>query len=153
MRITHKRKDRGPNSLDLCPYCISYGCDPMSMSPLFRHKVDERMRKQCCPSCGKPKEFCSCKSHLDTPAVMNTHNNKKLRQAKEMVQQRERAYQEWTSYKNALLQHISPEVYQEVHFSLKHHQVPDFPLHPFLQIAGEIGMNQDILAVGWLERK
>jgi len=68
MKIKKARKPRGikkngHRSLDMCPDCLSFYCDPMRMSSKFRDKVNKRRDLGVCPSCGaKP---CKCKSTLD----------------------------------------------------------------------------------------
>jgi len=63
-----KRKPRGikadgSRSLDMCPCCLSFHCDPGTMSFNFYVKTRERMRAGLCPSCGNNP--CKCKSSLD----------------------------------------------------------------------------------------
>lgn len=87
MRQVKPRKPRGiklngQRSMDLCPYCYSFGCNPMSMSHAFSEKIRKRLDNGQCPSCGKPKAFCSCKSSLNlhTGEIrLCTHNNRKMR--------------------------------------------------------------------------
>lgn len=53
-------KQDGTRSIDMCPHCYSFNCDPMCMSPRFSAKVDRRRAQGVCVSCGhKP---CRCKS-------------------------------------------------------------------------------------------
>ena len=62
-----KRKPRGikqdgTRSLDLCPGCFAFHCDPMSMSRKFMDKIDRRLAAGLCGACGhKP---CTCKSSI-----------------------------------------------------------------------------------------
>lgn len=75
-------KQNGRESEDLCPYCYSYNCDPTSMSKAFSDKITKRIKNGQCPSCGKPKAFCICKSSRDlhgNDARYITHNNRKER--------------------------------------------------------------------------
>ena len=67
-RLTKKaRKSRGNRadgnvSLDMCPDCFAFNCDPMSMSQKFRAKVRRRREAGLCGACGKKP--CQCKSSL-----------------------------------------------------------------------------------------
>jgi hypothetical protein len=63
-----QRKPRGikkdsNKSLDLCPCCYSFYCDPMTMSKKFDAKVRRRMNAGVCVSCGQNP--CKCKSTLN----------------------------------------------------------------------------------------
>lgn len=69
-----KRKPRGykltgEKSQDMCPGCIAFHCDPMSMSRKFQAKIRKRIGAGVCPACGaKPivkygRKICKCKSH------------------------------------------------------------------------------------------
>jgi hypothetical protein len=58
------KKPRKPRTTgrDMCPGCIAFGCDPMTMSRAFRRKVDARQAEGLCPACGRNP--CRCKSKL-----------------------------------------------------------------------------------------
>jgi hypothetical protein len=65
MKFKKKRKPRGTKlngsrSLDLCPCCLSYNCDPFTMSAKFYKKINNRRNKGLCPACGN--DPCTCKS-------------------------------------------------------------------------------------------
>lgn len=87
MRFIKSRKPRGrklngERSMDLCPCCYSFRCDPMGMSIKFQSKIHNRIKNGQCPACGRPTNYCSCKSSLklrsgETRIV--THNNRKRR--------------------------------------------------------------------------
>lgn len=67
--IKKTRKPRGmkldgTRSLDLCPHCFSFHCNPMTMSHEFSQKVDKRLRAGLCGACGQNP--CACKSTLKT---------------------------------------------------------------------------------------
>lgn len=55
-------KQDGTKSENMCPGCISFGCDPMSMSHKFRQKIKTRKSAGTCPACGNNP--CKCKSSL-----------------------------------------------------------------------------------------
>ena len=70
----HPKKGRKPRSvkadgvhmgMDMCPHCIAFNCDPLSMSPKFRNKIGKRLENNLCPSCGKNP--CKCKSSDSLP--------------------------------------------------------------------------------------
>ncbi len=55
-------KKNGYPSLDLCPGCFSFHCDPATMSRKFSEKISDRLKLGLCGACGhKP---CTCKSSL-----------------------------------------------------------------------------------------
>lgn len=66
--VKKKRKPRGIKqdgtpSLDMCPGCYAFFCDPMAMSYKFQEKIRRRISQGLCPACGaKP---CKCKSSLN----------------------------------------------------------------------------------------
>jgi|GEM_PF-3281412 len=68
LNVKKKRKPRGIKqdgtpSLDMCPGCYSFFCDPTVMSDKFREKIRRRISQGLCPACGaKP---CKCKSSLN----------------------------------------------------------------------------------------
>lgn len=60
-----ERKDRGykqngHRSIDFCDYCFKPGCDLTGGSPAYRRKIEKRLEKGLCPSCGNMP--CTCKS-------------------------------------------------------------------------------------------
>lgn len=62
-----KRKPRGKKldgsrSMDMCPYCYAFNCDPMMRSRKWDDKVRSRLARGLCPSCGASP--CKCKSSL-----------------------------------------------------------------------------------------
>lgn len=65
MKLKKARKPRGKKlsgypSMDMCPHCIAFGCDPMAMSDKFQAKMDRRSRAGVCRACGHNP--CRCKS-------------------------------------------------------------------------------------------
>lgn len=52
----------GTRSKNLCSHCLSYNCDPMTMSHAFSQKITRRDRAGLCRSCGQ--KSCVCKSQL-----------------------------------------------------------------------------------------
>lgn len=67
VKAKKKRKPRGMKldgtpSMDMCPYCIAFNCDPMGMSLPFQKKIDTRKAQGLCPACGANP--CKCKSSL-----------------------------------------------------------------------------------------
>jgi hypothetical protein len=58
------KKARKPRTtgMNMCPGCVAFGCDPMSMSHKFRAKIDKRLELGLCPACGKSP--CECKSSM-----------------------------------------------------------------------------------------
>jgi hypothetical protein len=63
--LKKKRKNRGikkdgTRSLDMCPCCYSFDCDPMRMSFKFSMKIRRRIIAGKCPACGCVQ--CKCKS-------------------------------------------------------------------------------------------
>lgn len=66
-KLKKKRKPRGikkngRRSMDMCPYCFAFGCDPMGMSRKFREKIEKRLKLGLCGACGHNP--CTCKSSL-----------------------------------------------------------------------------------------
>ena len=78
-----KRKPRGikltgERSLDLCDGCLSFHCDPMTMSAKFTRKITKRLENLQCPACGHRP--CTCKSgHRDQVDVRPYYHNKYLK--------------------------------------------------------------------------
>lgn len=68
MRFKKKRKSRTTGE-DLCPGCYSYNCDPMTMSKKFYDKIDKRIEKGLCPSCGNNP--CTCKYSMSDYSKKN----------------------------------------------------------------------------------
>ena len=67
MKVKKARKPRGTKlngrrSYNLCSCCLSYGCDPLTMSDKFKEKADRRSKAGVCRSCGHNP--CRCKSTL-----------------------------------------------------------------------------------------
>lgn len=52
----------GTRSMDMCPHCFAFHCDPMCMSRKFSQKIDRRRRSGLCRACGSNP--CKCKSSL-----------------------------------------------------------------------------------------
>lgn len=80
MRFVKPRKPRGikkdgSKSEDMCPECVSFGCDPFGMSPKFRQKMDKRLSDDVCRSCGS--EPCKCKSRKGIKAPILVTGGKK----------------------------------------------------------------------------
>jgi hypothetical protein len=42
----------GSRSLDMCPHCLRFNCDPMCISRELSDKFERRIKKGVCPSCG-----------------------------------------------------------------------------------------------------
>ena len=66
MRVKKERKPRGIKkdgrpSMDMCPHCFAFNCDPICMSPKFSAKINKRLRAGLCGACGANP--CKCKSH------------------------------------------------------------------------------------------
>lgn len=132
MRGRRKQRSLRPDGksygLSMCPYCFAYGCDPMAMSSAFSNRIHERLRRGECPMCGEPKSFCRCKSSEQLPPgvqTIRTHNNKKLRQAKEYVKAQEAAYRAWEAMSEGLVGCLGDKMYGEIWSSLRHHRIPD----------------------------
>lgn len=141
--------------MDMCPYCYSFGCDPMAMSPAFSQKIEERRRKGLCPCCGEPASFCKCKSSSQVAPgthVLRTHNNKKRNAAKQQVQCREAAYLAWAKNEDLLSGILGDNVYAEVYTALRNHQVPAAISWNQLQrkLFGST-LDQQLFAAGWDE--
>ncbi len=67
IRLKKKRKSRGVKlnghkSLDMCPCCLSFHCNPMFISLKLKAKFNKRMENGKCPACGNNP--CKCKSQL-----------------------------------------------------------------------------------------
>ena len=67
MKTQKLRKPRGIKlngnpSLDMCPHCYAFQCDPMTMSVKFQNKIRQRLDKGQCGACGH--QPCTCKSKL-----------------------------------------------------------------------------------------
>lgn len=58
-------KKDGSKSLDMCPHCLSFYCDPTMMSHKFSDKMSKRSRMGVCRACGSNP--CKCKSSLSVP--------------------------------------------------------------------------------------
>lgn len=72
MKFVRRRKPRGikkngRRSLDMCPDCFSFHCDPMTMSREFRAKIQRRLSLGLCGACGHNP--CTCRSTLITTKV------------------------------------------------------------------------------------
>lgn len=59
------KKLNGQASYDLCPHCLAYHCDPITMSPAFNAKVSQRSAQGVCRSCGHHP--CRCRSTCKLP--------------------------------------------------------------------------------------
>ena len=67
VKVKKARKPRGKKldgskSLDMCPHCLSFQCDPTMMSHKFSDKMSKRSRMGVCRACGSNP--CICKSSL-----------------------------------------------------------------------------------------
>lgn len=156
MRGRHKRRgfkaDGVTLGMDMYPYCYSFGCDPMAMSPAFQQKIDDRLRQGLCPCCGEPKAFCRCKSNgMIAPGThaIRTHNNKKRRAAREAVKRKEEAYQAWRRYEGILSSVLGETAYVDARWSLREHQVPSLPWERVAQCLEETGLDPELFAPGW----
>lgn len=68
MRVKKVRKPRGIKlnghpSMDMCPHCLSMGCDRMSDSTRWAGTKSDRDARGACRACGAIP--CICKSSLD----------------------------------------------------------------------------------------
>ena len=159
MRTTKQRKPRsikinGEPSLDMCSCCISFYCDPMSMSTEFRTKIRNRMRMHLCPACGQPNGFCQCKSSIQQEKTgrLITHNNKKLRRAWAEVHDRERAYQEWSQFLDVLYDTLGEQKFSQINYALYHHNVPPVPWKNVAAAIVQSGANMEIIHFAWCLR-
>jgi len=81
MRYIKPRKPRGiklngERSLDMCPGCHSFYCDPMTDSIEWMKKKEKRIKANVCIACGQNP--CRCKSKLEiTRPILVTGKNKK----------------------------------------------------------------------------
>lgn len=151
MKTVKPRKPRGIKqdgtpSQDLCPHCYSFGCDPMSMSIKFDEKIRNRLRKGLCPSCGNPKEFCSCKSSRKGVRI-TTHNNKKMRQAQAKIAEKEQAYKAWLSLEDTIADLIGDDKFSDISYDLHHHRIPDIPLEDVRKMAPDVDFSD--VEAGW----
>ena len=141
-------------SMDLCPYCYSYGCDPMAMSMKFQQEIRERLRKGLCPSCGEPKEFCKCKSSMKIVAgvhTIRTHNNKHLRKARAKVAAKEAAYTAWLKHELAFSRYLGEDACASIERALYHHELPPVPWAKVKKMLLDIRLPiQDVLVAGWM---
>ena len=67
MNYPKKRQPRGTKldgrkSYDMCTGCYMPFCDPFAASPLYRAKIEKRLREGRCPACGQVE--CKCKSTI-----------------------------------------------------------------------------------------
>ena len=144
--------DKHTPSEDLCPYCFSFGCDPMAMSPRFHHKIHERLRMCLCPCCGKPIAHCSCKSSAKIAAgahTITTHNNKKLTKAKQIVLKKERAYQVWLRDRDLICSVMGTELYGRILDALYHHKTPEVTYESLYKKFARAHLDFSIYADGW----
>lgn len=150
--MKHARKRR-TSGLDMCPYCISFNCDPMTMSFKFQEKVTNRRRQGLCPACGWPKEFCQCKSSMtaDVPRgqVIRTHNNKKLRQARAMVRVKEAIYNDWERICAHLEGCMTDDELASVSISLYYHKTPNIPWERVSTALRTAGIDPTGFAPAW----
>ena len=137
-------------SMDLCPCCYSYACDPMAMSYQFQNKIRNRLRMGLCPSCGEPTGFCKCKSSLTGDTGFMTHNNKKRRRAMCIIEAREQAHKAWQNHIYLFECRLGEELANEVNYALYRHKTPEClswkKLRPILQ---ELGLPVHVFAPGW----
>ena len=146
------KKDRYEPSMDMCPYCIAFCCDPMAMSHKFRAKVDERRRKGLCHCCGMPLAHCKCKSSEKIAPgahVIRTHNNKKLRQAQAGIKAREELLQLWHQYTDAMLKVMPEREHADVTHALLYHQVPNVSYKAFAGYAKRAGIDPAPFQLAW----
>lgn len=138
-------------SLDLCPHCYAFGCDPFAMSPAFRRKIDRRRRLGLCPACGKPKAYCSCKSSLNatTSHTIRTHNNKKLRKAKANIVAVEKAARLWADMEGELLPVLGTSLYGDIGYSFRYHQTPPIPFRDFEELMAFSGLDMGVFKPAW----
>lgn len=142
----------GERSLDMCPCCIRFGCDPFGGSLLFRQKVDERRRMGLCPSCGKPKAYCSCKSSLSLKGnvhTIKTHNNKKLRKAMAEIKAREAMYLLWVKNEDLLTRAFGDDPYDDLAYAFHRHQRPKMPYDQFHRVMLYANLNPEPFAIMW----
>lgn len=138
-------------SLDLCPHCYAFHCDPFAMSTKFKQKIDNRRRLGLCPACGKPKAHCSCKSSLNatTGHTIRTHNNKKLRKAQANIAAVEKAAKLWADMEDELLPVLGPDLYCGMGYSLRYHQKPPIPFRDFEELIMFSGLDTAVFKSAW----
>lgn len=156
MAVRYRTKKRtlkpdGTRNPDMCPCCISFYCDPTAMSEAFRRKIEGRLRKGLCPTCGKPKAFCSCRSTMDAGKArsVRTHNNKALRRAQDLIRRKEDAYLWFRRHDGDFPVLVGQGTYSAVLYDLYRHQVPSTP---FEDVAGPLrraGIDPSPLLAGW----
>lgn len=142
------KQDGSQPSSNMCPVCLSFGCDPMSMSPAFRHKVEERTRKGLCPCCGQPKAHCRCKSSMDVAAgahTIRTHNNKRRRAALADVQAGERALAMWQRMSERFMEYIDEDTESAVWHALYYHKPQTVAWEEIVKLAQKAGLGQEFL--------
>lgn len=137
-------------SLDLCPHCYSFLCDPTAMSIKFSNKISDRLRQKRCPSCGKPKDFCSCKSTMSkTPILVPGHNNKKLRRMEEIIRKREQAAMTWTRLENEIQKRLPENIdVDDIGYALRHHNIPNVDWMQVKPTLDDLHIT-DICIIGW----
>lgn len=139
-------------SLDMCPYCYSFGCDPFAMSQKFRAKIENRRRQGLCPCCGEPLDHCKCKSSEKIEAgahTIRTHNNRKRKKAQADIVAREDAYRAWHRHGYYLAIHLGNETYAETSYSLFRHQKPALPWPDVIRALDGSGIDATLFAAGW----
>lgn len=159
MRGRRKRRGLDANgelSLSMCPSFFSFGCNPMAMSPEFQNKILHRLRNRLCPCCGKPVRFCKCKSGDRLPAgahTIRTHNNKKLRNARAVVHQKEHYYHLFVKMKADMLAIFGEVQYATLEYAFYWHQVPKMPWGVFEAGLGLAGIDYAPFRVCWTKEE
>lgn len=148
VRLRTKTRTTGQ---DMCPHCYSFGCDPMSMSPAFQHKIDERLRRHECPTCGNPVGFCRCRSTMsaDRAGRPVVHNNKTLRKARALVESKETAHRTWDRNANSLSAALGETRFLKTAHALYRHEIPELPWNETEAAARACGIDPGIILPGW----
>lgn len=144
--------DGHQTSEDLCPYCYSFGCDPMSMSQKFRQKIEKRLRMKLCPCCGEPIAHCKCRSSgkiAEGQHTIRTHNNKKRRKAMQMIQAKERAYQFWSKH-TELSDIFGETVYDEIAHAMYRHNCPKFSWNMANRLLRNANIDPSLVEAAWM---
>lgn len=136
---------------DMCPHCYSFGCDPMSMSPAFQHKIDERLRRHECPACGNPIGFCKCRSTMSANKAGRpvAHNNKNLRKARALIESKETAHRAWDKHADTLSAVLGESRFLEASHALYRHETPDLSWLEAEAAARKCGVDLGLIKAGW----
>lgn len=143
-------------SLDLCPHCLSFGCDPMAMSHKFDNKVSNRKRKALCPCCGKPQGFCSCKSSMNIApggSAIRTHNNRKMRKVMALINEKEAAAVKFNKNYDEIVAVVGDTMADKLYWDISNHNVPYIAYDQFVKAVRNSKINPSDYAVCWMKTK